>query len=329
MKGSEFDVTLAVQRIAIAALLMQAAAVCAQQNFPDKPIRWISPFAAGGGSDLTTRTVAAKLAELSGQPVLVDNRVGASGNIGAELAARSPADGYTLVTMTVSIVTNHAVSAKPPFDVVRDFAHITQLTAQPYVLLVHPSVKANSVRDLIALAQARPGALNYGSSGIATLQHLAGAMFGAMTRADVVHVPYKGGGPALADLIGGQLQFFFGVLVSSAPQIKAGKVRALAVTSLKRTPILPDLPTIAEAGVAGYVVDNWYGASAPARTPRPIVDRLNTLIARALSAPDVREGLLRDAAEPVGDSAAAFTATVGRDLATWRRVVKEAGITPE
>ncbi|MBC7780256.1 MAG: tripartite tricarboxylate transporter substrate binding protein [Proteobacteria bacterium] len=307
-------------------LLGAPPAALAQPFYPDKPIRWISPFAAGGGSDLTTRSVAAKLSGLLDQTVIVDNRVGASGNIGAELVARAPADGYTLVTMTVSIVTNHAVSPKVPYDVVRDFAHITQMTAQPYVLLVHPSVKANTVQELVALAAARPGTLNYGSSGTATLQHLAGAMLGANTRTDLVHIPYKGGGPALTDLIGGQLQFFFGVVSSSMPHVKAGKLRALAVTSQRRSPSLSDLPTMAEAGVPGYVVDNWYGVSAPARTPPAIVARLNMEIARALASPEVREGLLRDGSEPVGDSTTAFTATVARDLAVWRKVVRDAGI---
>lgn len=329
MRYPGFAVSCAVTT-ALALGAMRVMDVCAGETpYPAKPLRWISPFAAGGGSDLTTRTIALKLSELMKQTVVVDNRVGASGNIGAELAARAPADGYTLVTMTVSIVTNHAVSSKPPFDIVRDFAHVTQLTAQPYVLITHPSVKANSVREFVALAKSRPGMLNYGSSGTATLQHLAGAMFGAMTRTDLMHIPYKGGSPALTDLIAGQLQFFFGVMISSMPHIKTGKVKALAVTSARRSPILADLPTIAEAGVPDYVVDNWYGASAPAGTPREIVRRLNTEIARALASPDVREALLRDGAEPVGSSTTAFTAVVGNDLGVWRRVVQDAGIKAE
>lgn len=329
MRYPGFAVSCAVTT-ALALGAMRVMDVCAGETpYPAKPLRWISPFAAGGGSDLTTRTIALKLSELMKQTVVVDNRVGASGNIGAELAARAPADGYTLVTMTVSIVTNHAVSPKPPFDIVRDFAHVTQLTAQPYVLITHPSVKANSVREFVALAKSRPGMLNYGSSGTATLQHLAGAMFGAMTRTDLMHIPYKGGSPALTDLIAGQLQFFFGVMISSMPHIKTGKVKALAVTSARRSLILADLPTIAEAGVPDYVVDNWYGASAPARTPPEIVRRLNAEIARALASPDVREGLLRDGAEPVGSSTAAFTAVVGNDFGIWRRVVQDAGIKAE
>ena len=315
---------------ALALGAMPVIGVCAGETpYPAKPLRWISPFAAGGGSDLTTRTIALRLSELMKQTVVVDNRVGASGNIGAELAARAPADGYTLVTMTVSIVSNHAVSSRPPFDIVRDFVHVTQLTAQPYVLITHLSVKANSVREFVALAKSRPGMLNYGSSGTATLQHLAGAMFGAMTRTDLMHIPYKGGSPALTDLIAGQLQFFFGVMISSMPHIKTGKVKALAVTSARRSPILADLPTIAEAGVPDYVVDNWYGASAPAGTPREVMRRLNAEIARALASPDVREGLLRDGAEPVGSSTAAFTAVVANDLRTWRKVVQDAGIKAE
>ena len=231
--------------------------------------------------------------------------------------------------MTVSIVTNHAVSAKPPFDINRDLTHVTQMTAQPYILITHPSVKAASVKELIALAKAKPGSLNYGSSGVATLQHLAGAMFGAVTQTDVVHVPYKGGGAALADLIGGQLQFFFGVMLSSMPQIKAGKVRSLAVTAAKRSPIAPDVPTMIEAGVPGYVVDNWYGVSAPPKMSKELLARLNAEIAKALSSSDIRESFLRDGSEPVGNSSAAFTSTVANDLQTWRKVIHDAGIKSE
>lgn len=320
-------------RVALSALIVASAlgmqVNAAEQNFPSKPLRWISPHAAGGGTDLTTRLVAQKLSELVGHPVVVDNRIGASGNIGGEIAARSPADGYTLITITASHPANHAVTQHPTYDLVRDFAYVTQLTTQAYILVVHPSIAATSVKELTAVARASPGTLHYGSSGIATLQHFAGVMFGAMTETDLVHVPYKGGAPALTDLLAGRIQFFFGVMLSSMPQIKAGKVRALAVTSSKRSAIFPELPTIAETGLTGYVVDNWYGVAAPAKTPREVVMRLNSEIARALKAPEVRDRLRQDGSEAVGNGPDDMTAIVRKDLERWRKYVKEAGIKVE
>lgn len=312
--------TLGIRRIAVAALVVGAIGSVQAQQFPSKPLRWISPYAAGGGSDLTTRAVAQKLADALGQSVVVDNRVGASGKIAVELASRSPADGYTLVTITPSIVANQDV---------RDLAPITQMTTQGYVLIVHPSVPANSVKELIALAHAKPGTLNYGSAGVATMQHIAGAMLGTMTKTNLVHVPYKGGALALTDLLGGQLQFFFGVMVSSVPHIKSGKVKALAVSSPKRSAILPELPTVAEAGVPGYAVDNWYGVAAPAKTSPQILTLLNRQIVQALASSDVRNRVAQDGAETVGNSISAFGAVVRNDQQRLRTAVKEAGIKVE
>jgi tripartite-type tricarboxylate transporter receptor subunit TctC len=306
-----------------------AGAAGAVAPFPTKPLRWISPFAAGGGSDLTTRAVAQKLSERVGQPVVVDNRVGASGSIGASLAGRAPADGHTLVTLTVSMVTHYATLQSAPYDLIRDFTPLTQMTSQPYVLIVHPSVAAPSVKELLAVARAKPGTLHYGSSGIATLQHLAGALLANTTRTDLVHVPYKGGAPALTDLMSGQLQFFFGVAVSSMPLIKAGKVRALAVTSRKRSVFMPDLPTVAESGVPGYSVDNWYGVLAPAGIPREVASRLERELAGALAQPDLKERLARDGSDAMGGTSTAFAMLIRSDLAQWRRVINETGIKVE
>jgi tripartite-type tricarboxylate transporter receptor subunit TctC len=261
--------------------------------------------------------------------VIVDNRIGASGNIGGELAARAPADGYTLLTVTASFPASHAVSRPASLDLLRDLAYISQLTAQPYVLVVHPSVEATTVKELVAMAQRAPGSLHYGSSGIGTLQHLGGVLFGSLTKADVVHVPYRGGALALNDTIGGRLQFFFGVNAATAPHVKAGRLRALAVTSRERSRALPELPTLTEAGVPGYVVDNWYGVAAPAKTPAALIAQLNEIIVRALKTPEVAERLLRDGSEPTPTTPAAFMATVRSDLERWRKQVKESGIKPE
>lgn len=307
----------------------QAASTDPAAGFPAKPLRWISPHAAGGGTDLTTRLVAQKMADLIGQPIVVDNRIGASGNIGGEIAARAPADGYTLITMTASHPANHAVTEKVSYDLMRDFAYVTQMTSQPYILVVHPSLKVNSVRELAALAAAQPRALHYGTAGIATLQHYAGVMFGQMTQSEVVHVPYKGGAPATADFLGGRLQFFFGVPVSSLSYIKAGRMRALAVTAARRAAFLPELPSMAESGLPGYAVDNWYGIAAPAKTPREVVMRLHAAAVRALALPELRERLRGDGAETVGNTPEELAVIVRDDLARWRRQVKVAGIKPE
>src|SRR5688572_4489676 len=317
--------------LAIAALGMCACEIARAQApaYPNKPLRWISPYAAGGGVDLTTRMVAQRMSEALGQPIVVDNRVGASGNIGGELAARAPDDGYTLISITASQPAVHAVMERVPYDLTRDFAYVSQMTTQPYVLVVHPSIPAATVKELIAVARGAPRTLNYGSSGIATLQHLAGVMFGSMSGTELVHVPYKGGAPALTDMIGGRLQVFFGVPLSSMPHIKSGKIRALAVTSTRRSPTFPELPTIAESGLPGYVVDNWYGLAAPARTPAAVVMKLHAEVVRALKSPEVGERLRRDGSEPVGNTPDELAAIVRADVQRWRKQVKEAGIKPE
>ncbi len=290
------------------------------EQFPSKPLRWISPYSAGGGSDLTTRAVAQKLSESVGLTVVVDNRTGASGKIAVELASRAPADGYTLVTFTPSISANQDISGLAP---------LTQMTSQGYVWVVHPSLPASSMKDLIALARAKPGTMHYGSAGIATMQHMAGAMLGAMTKTDVVHVPYKGGAPALTDVLGGQLQFLAGDMWASTPHIKSGKLRALAVTSPRRAVIFPELPTTAEAGVSGYAIENWYGVATHAKTPPEIQRRLNTELVRALKSPDVTGRIAQEGANVIGNSAADFSVIIKDGVLGWRAVEKQAGIKRE
>lgn len=316
-------------RIAGSTVLALCACTAAAQSYPTKPLRWICPIAAGGGADLTTRMIAQRLGEQVGQQVVVDNRIGASGNIGAELTARAPADGYTMVTITASFAPNHAVMEKNPFDLVGDFVYVSQLTAQPYILVVHPSIAASTVKEFVALAKKAPKPYAYGSSGVATLQHMAGVMLGLNTGAQVSHVPYKGGALALTDIVAGRLQFFFGVILSSMPHIKSGKINALAVTSTHRSPSFPDLPTMVEAGIPGFVVDNWYAAAVPAKTPPAVVAKLNAEIIRALKQPAVEQRLRADGSEPVGNSVQDMTGIVKNDLQRWRRIVKEAGIKAE
>jgi len=316
-------------RIAGSAALALCAWTASAQSYPTKPLRWICPIAAGGGADLTTRMIAQRLGEQVGQQVVVDNRIGASGNIGAELTARAPADGYTMVTITASFAPNHAVMEKNPFDLIGDFVYVTQLTAQPYILTVHPSIAANSVKEFVALARKTPKPYAYGSAGVATLQHMAGVMLGLNTGAHVTHVPYKGGALALTDIVGGRLQFFFGVILSSMPHIKSGKINALAVTSTNRSPSFPELPTMVEAGIPGFVVDNWYAAAVPAKTPPAVVAKLNAEIVRALKQPSVEQRLRTDGSEPVGNSVQDMTNVVRNDLQRWRKIVKEAGIKAE
>lgn len=311
----------------IAACIVFAGA--SAQPYPHKPLRWIVGIAAGGGTDITTRLVAQRVSEQIGQQIVVDNRIGASGNIGAEIATRAPADGYTLLTVTASYAPNHAVMDRAPFDLMNDLVHVTQLTTQAYILLVHPSVPATNVKEFVAAARNAPRPFTYGSSGVATLQHLAGVMLGAESGAKVTHVPYKGGALALTDMVAGRLQFFFGVMLSSMPHIKSGKLNAIAVSSARRAAIFPDLPTIAESGFPGYAVDNWYGVGVPAKTPPAVVARLHAEIARALKSPAVEQRLRADGSEPSGISPAEIAAIVRDDMQRWRKIVKQQGIRAE
>lgn len=318
--------------LALSAALLTATTAHAAQpaptDYPAKPIRLIVPFAPGGGTDLTARAIAQKLTEAWGQTVVADNRAGANGTIAVDIATKSPPDGYTLTMISSS----HSVNAslyKLPYDLTRDLAPITQATSQPYALVVHPSVAAKSVRELVALAKAKPDGLSYGSSGIGGLSHLSGALFCSLADIKLVHVPYKGGFPALNDVVGGQIQMLFSTLLQSDAQRKAGRVRALAVTTKKRSAGAPELPTMQEAGVAGYEVAGWYGVLAPAKTPRPIIDRLNTEIVRILHSPDVQSKLAADGSEAVGGTPEQFGAHIKSEVAKWAKVVREANIRAE
>ena len=314
-------------RLFFAIAVIAFAAHAAAQEYPSKPIRFIVPFPPGGGNDTMARTVGHKLTAALGQQIVIDNRAGAGGIIGAETAARSAPDGYTLFLGGVgSHGINPNLHARLGYDPVTDFAPISLIASAPLILVVHPSVPAKSVKELIQLAQAKPGQLNFASNGKGGSSHLAAEMFKMMTTTDMVHVPYKGLSPALTDLLSGQVQLMFSSTVAILPQVRAGKLRPLAMTGARRSPAMPDVPTIAESGVPGYETASWYGVLAPAGTPRAIVERLNRQIVKITHAPDVRERLATEGADPVGSSPEEFAAHIKRELARWAKVIKQAGI---
>jgi len=298
-------------------------------NYPAKQIRVIVPFPAGGPTDAIARAIGQKLSETWGQPVIVDNRPGAGGNIGTELAAKSPADGYTLFIGTVANAINQSLFAKLPFDFVRDFAPVTQNYVTGLILAVHPSLPAHSVKELIALAKAHPGQLSYSSSGVGGTPHLAGELFNSMAGVTMVHVPYKGSAPAMADLLGGHIQLTFDNMLTVLPQVKAGKLRGLAVTMTTRSPLTPELPTVAEAGLKGFEVKSWNGVVVPAGTPKEIIARLNGEIVRILRQPDLREKFLVQGVELVPTTPEEFGAFIKQDIAKWAKVIQLSGARAE
>ncbi len=305
-----------------------AAAVPAAQSqttkWPDKAVRVIVPFPPGGTTDVVARTFAPKLAEEYGQQFVVDNRGGAGGAIGAEIAARANPDGYTVVVVTSSYAAN-GVLYKLPYDPVKGIAPVSMISVLPFILAVHPSVKAGTLKEFIELARTQPGVLNFGSPGTGSTPHLAGELLQQMSKSRLTHVAYKGDSPALTDLLGGQIQTMIATELVLGAQIKAGKVRALASTTAKRPPTLPDLPTIGEL-VPGYAVDGWAGLWVPAGTPKEIVARLNQSVARILKLPDVQERLRAGGAEPVHSTPEGFARVIASDIATWSKVVKAGGI---
>ncbi len=305
-------------------------AVAYAQAWPGKPIRFISPFAPGGGADITSRIIAQKLGPALNQQVLVDNRGGAGGNIGVDLAAKSPPDGYTLVLGTISpIAINVSLYRKLPFDPVKDLLPVTQVANALNVLVVHPSLPAKTVKEVIAIAKARPGELSFGSSGPGATDHLAGELFKSLTGVNMVHVPYKGGAPAMLDLMAGQVQTVFSTVSTAIGAIKGGKVRAIAMTGDKRFELMPELPTIAEAGVPGFEVRNWYGVFVPAGTPREIVARLNAELAKVLQMADVKSKLLESGIEALYSTPEQFAAYIQSETQRWAKVVKASGARAE
>lgn len=297
------------------------------QSWPNKTIRLIVPFPPGGGTDIMARFVGQKLTESLGQQVLVDNRGGAGGNIGTALAAKAVPDGYTLLIIPGSTLTvNPSLYSKLPFDPLKDFSPVSELAINPYIVVVNPSISVHSIQELITLAKSKPGQLTFASSGSGQTTHIAGELFMLRSGVVIVHVPYKGGGPAIVDTISGQVSLMFGNMGSVLPYVKTARLRALAVTTAKRIAPLPNLPTVAEAGIPGYEISEWLGLLAPAGTRKDIVTRLHAEVVKILSLPAVAEDLSSRGFEPVGSTPEAFAAFIRDDLAKWANVVKQANI---
>jgi tripartite-type tricarboxylate transporter receptor subunit TctC len=314
----------------IGAVLLLAPLLASAQSYPTRGIRIVIPYAAGGAAGTVGRLLADKMSVSTGQPVIVDHRPGGGTIIGNNMVAKAAPDGYTLVMGTI---TSHAMlsslSTRVPFDPEKDFAPISLITSLPFVLLAHPSVPAANVRELIALARQQPGKLSFGSAGNGTSNHLAGELFKSIAKVDMLHVPYKGSAPALADLLGGQITTMFDLTPTALTQIAGGKVQAIAITSARRSSVAPNIPTMAESGVPGVEVVSWFGILAPAGTPAPIVNFLNAEIVKAMNAPDVRQQMAALGADVVTNTPQEFAAFISAERAKWAMVVREAGIKPE
>jgi tripartite-type tricarboxylate transporter receptor subunit TctC len=316
--------------IAVAACWAVAAGAHAQtggSTFPTKPIRLIVPQGAGGQNDIQARLIAQKISDAFGQPVVVDNRPGAAGAIGFEISVKAPADGYTLLLGSIStLAVLPSMPNKPKYDVLKDFAPVTLISTSPYVLVVHPSVQAQSVKELVALAKARPGVLTFASSGTGSGLHLATELFKSKAGIDMVHVPYKGSGPATIELVAGQVLVMFNNILPAVPQIKAGRLRALAVTTAKRSTAMPELPTIAESGYAGFEASSWQGIVTIAGTPQPVMRRLHAEIVKALQSPEAKSQIAGQGSDIVANTPQEFTGFIQEELDKWSKVIKTAAV---
>ena len=302
------------------------AAIAQAQPYPAKAVRLVVPFAAGGSTDIIGRTVGQKLSEIWGQPVVVDNRPGGSTVIGTDVVAKSPPDGYTLLVTPAPFTIVPGLISKLPYDPAKAFEPITLVNTTPLVVIVNPSVPAKNVKELIALAKRKPGALNFGSSGSGGTNHLAGELFNTMAGVKMVHIPYKGNAPALTDLVGGHVDLLFNGLTSAMPLIRSGKARVLAVTSLKRTTSLPEVPTLDELGLRGFQAVAWNGLSAPARTPKEVIAKVNADVVKVVHTPELVERLKAEGSDPVGSTPAEFAAFLREEIARWTKVIQFAGV---
>lgn len=319
-------------RAALFCMLLIAALAgesLAQTSYPTRAVRMVVPSSAGGGTDIIARIITPKLSERLGQQVIVDNRPGAGTVIGGEVVAKSPPDGYTLLMGISTLATNPVIYKKMPYDAVRDFAPITQAIAAPNILVVHPSLPAKTVKELIALGRAHPGQLNFGSAGLGTNPHLSMELFLSMAKLKMVHIPYKGSAPAIIDILAGQIAVMAATILTGMPHVRSGRLRALGITGAKRSAAAPEIPTIAEAGVPGYEAIQWYGVLAPANTPKEIIAKLHGEIARILHLPEVKERFVSDGADPVGNTPEEFARYIRAETEKWARVARDAGIKPE
>jgi tripartite-type tricarboxylate transporter receptor subunit TctC len=322
-----------MRTILISGLLISAIAVVAQpvaaQQYPVRAVRLVVPFPPGGGTDTMARAIAPKLSEYLGQQVVPENRGGAGANIGAEIAAKSPPDGYTLMLATITNAIGATLYTRLNYDLARDFATITQLATTPHILVVHPSVPVKSVKEFTAFTRARPGELTYSSSGSGSAAHLAGELYSSLTGTKMVHVPYKGGGPSMIALVGGEVSLCFATMPSAVGYVRAGRLRGIAVTTEKRSPSMPDLPTIAETGIKGYEAGSWYGLSAPAGTPKEVISRLHAETVKVMALPDVKERLFNAGFEVVTSNPEAFGAFTRNEIQKWGKLVRATGLKVE
>ena len=315
--------------LSLLALMLWPHAPVHAQAWPSKPIRIIVAYPPGGPNDTSARIVAQKLAEALGQPVVVDNRAGAAGNIGSMSVAKSPPDGYTLLNGASALTIAPALTRDLGYDVVKDFAPISMTATSSFVLALHPSVPAGSIKELIVLARARPGQLSYASSGVGAPPHLAGELLKTMAKIDILHVPYKGVGQSISDLVGGQVDMMFASPTNSVPQVKAGKLKALAVSTQRRSAQLPEVPTISESGLKGFDIGTWFGLLAPAGTPPEIITRVNGAVVAMVKVPDVRERLLAQGLDPISTTPAEFSTHIRNEIAKFQGIVAKAKIQPE
>lgn len=310
-------------------LAIGACGLAHAQTWPAKPIKIVVAYPPGGPNDLSARTLGQKLSEAFGQPVIVENRAGAAGNIGSQYVATSPPDGYTLLNGASALTIAPALSKNMQYDVAKDFAPISMTLTSSYVLAAHPSVPVNSIKELIALAKAKPGQLNYASSGVGAPPHLAGELLKSMAKIDILHVPYKGVGQSISDLVGGQIDMMFTATNNAVPHVQAGRLKALAVSMKKRSPLLPNVPTIDESGVKGFELGSWFGILAPAGTPADIVNRLNGAIVKIVNSADFRERMTSQGMDPTSTTPAEFSAHIKSELAKFQKIVQTAHIQPE
>src|SRR4051812_27593076 len=310
---------------AVVFIACAAAGVAGAQQYPLKSVRFTSPYPAGGGNDTLLRILADKVGEQIGQRVIVDNRPGANTIIGTELLTKSPPDGYTFLLIPNTFATNPAFYPKLPYDTARDVTPVAEVAQSPQMIVAHPSFPAKNLKELLAIAKAKPGVLTYGTSGNGSIGHLAGLLFTMMTGAQLTHVPYKGTAPAVNELVGGHIPLMVSSMISTLPQVRSGKLKIIAITSARRAKALPEVPTIAESGVPGYEATLWYGILAPARTPEPIIKRMNAELGTALKAPDVVEKLSTQAVEPHHTSAEQFGTLIRTELAKWEKVIRTSG----
>ena len=306
-----------------------AGAAFAQAGYPSKPVRMVVPSSAGGGTDIVARIIAPDLSKRLGQQVVIDNRPGAGTMIGIEVAAKSPPDGYTLLMGLSTLAINSALYKKVPYDPQRDFAPITQAVSSASIIVVHPSIPVKTLTELIAFARTRPDQLNYASAGTGTYPHMTMELFLSMAKLKMVHIPYKGTAPAMIDMVAGQVSTMAATILTGMPQIRAGRLRPLGITSAARSPIVPDIPTVAEAGLPGFESVQWYGMLAPARTPKDIVNRLHAEATWVLQQPEIKARFAGDGADPVGSTPEEFTRYIQSELIKWAKVARDAGIQPE